>query len=276
MNCARLALQLVVLYLLVSGLEWVIHAKIMHGDPDTLRRLPLCGERLSREAESHLMHHRIVGADMRMETDNHKNLHLAWNVTIICALVLAVMMWLTGLYSTPTILFAAPACALLVSYMWNSWHSRFHAKEISSTIGIPNRPELPNDNWLYRFLWKYHALHHTQKGIKYNFNITCPGFDLVMGTYLDKCYNNVDFCKKSPKLTAACKGKLKHCYSDVDVLSQGTADLRRFGEDVLQIKGEVKHRLEKIVESLLLVLKSQRWNNRNDTELSSNDAQRRE
>lgn len=48
---------------------------------------------------------------------------------------------------------------------------------------------------IYRFLWKYHAIHHLRKGSKYNYNIVLPGFDLLMGTFHAFYYDNNAYCK---------------------------------------------------------------------------------
>jgi hypothetical protein len=219
MTCARFLAQILVLYVIVSGLEWVLHAKVMHGDPRVLARAPLVGVYLARTADDHVAHHRGVGADMRLVRSHDANLAFHWGTVLVLSLALGAILLATRLYSACTVLWLAPLAVLLFTYTWNCWHSRFHDVDapVRPGSGTPNRPELPTRGPYYCWLWTYHALHHTQKGRKGNFNIICPGFDWLMGTRLSECYDNVDYCSRTPD-TAACHGKLRHCYGPDDVL----------------------------------------------------------
>lgn len=217
--CLLLA-QALVLYALVSGLEWFVHARIMHGDAEQLARAPLIGAALARTAAEHVSHHMMVGADMLLVAPPEaSHLTFGWASAAAGALALGALMLASGLYSPCTVAWLAPASAALFMYVWNCWHVRFHGEDrrVALRQGPPNRPELPAGGLLYRALWKYHAVHHTQKGLKCNFNIVCPGFDWLMGTMGSRCYDNRQYCRAS-SATAACRGRLAHCYADGDVL----------------------------------------------------------
>ena len=235
--CLLLA-QVLVLYALVSGLEWCIHCRVMHGSPEALARVPLVGALLASYASEHVAHHTTVGADMLLVAppeDSH--LTFGWPAMLGCALTLGLLMLATGLYSPCTVAWVAPLSALLFMYVWNCWHVRFHGEQqcVPPRRGPPNRPELPAAGPLYRALWKYHAVHHTQKGMKYNFNIVCPGFDWLMGTMGSRCYDNHEYCRTTASETAACRGRLAHCYSDGDVLAVGPAIAQRVGARAHQL-----------------------------------------
>ena len=68
----------------------------------------------------------------------------------------------------------------------------------------------------YVYLFKCHAIHHSQKGIKYNYNITLPLFDHIFGTAgSDFCIDNGEYCKRTED--TRCNQKQKHCFTDQDV-----------------------------------------------------------
>ena len=41
---------------------------------------------------------------------------------------------------------------------------------------------LPRNNWFTDWVVRNHSIHHLMRGVG-NFNIVCPGWDLVLGTY---------------------------------------------------------------------------------------------
>ena len=80
--------------------------------------------------------------------------------------------------------------------------------KVQKEKGMMNFKKTKSHNKIYNYLWKYHATHHLQKGNKKNFNIVLPGFDVLMGTYQNNCYDNTEYCKTANDdrcaITASC------------------------------------------------------------------------
>ena len=60
-----LVCDILLLYLLISFIEWFVHKHIMHGDASRLRHVPLIGHYLSETAKYHHKHHNEVLMNMR-------------------------------------------------------------------------------------------------------------------------------------------------------------------------------------------------------------------
>ena len=220
----KLIIQIIVLYFFLTLIEWFLHKHIMHGDCDKLNKFPFIGWFLEETCTSHINHHMDVNMDMTLLNENGElpdtnwELAFSWTVTVIAALILSVLMYASRLYDNKTILILAPLLSLLVSYMWNCWHSHMHETTnlVSFKEGMPNRYDLMPYGSIYKWLWKYHSVHHCQKGQKYNYNIICPGMDILMGTMKnDFCVDNENYCVKNSK-DRRCKQEKKKCYFKKD------------------------------------------------------------
>ena len=91
----------------------------------------------------------------------------------------------------------------LYIWSWNSIHTRYHSKKISlkNQIKYSIIPFFKPDtnSIIYKYLFKYHTLHHLNKGEnKGNYNIICPLFDHVFNTYNSKVDNKLYFSKNKP------------------------------------------------------------------------------
>ena len=56
--------KILTIYISITFLEWFIHNKMMHGDPEKLIKIPIVGKYLSNTAEEHLSHHKDVNMNM--------------------------------------------------------------------------------------------------------------------------------------------------------------------------------------------------------------------
>jgi len=213
-----IALDLIIVYFTLTLWEWVLHAKVMHGDPDQLRRVPIVGPTLAKVAADHLAHHIDVQIDMTLKGDAHESgLFFSWQTTIVGTLLVFATLKTARMGTTQALSLSITA-SLLMSVLWNSWHASMHGTDLTvdAKKGMPRWKGLSRGP-LYRWLWKYHAIHHSQKGQKYNFNIIFPGFDWLMGTYKSHCFDNTAYCEENQQ-DGRCNQTKRHCYTDVDVL----------------------------------------------------------
>lgn len=215
--------ELLLVYLSLTFWEWVLHSQVMHGDPDALRRVPVIGAQLAQVAKDHISHHMDVNIDMTLKGNSHKSgLFFSWQTTFVgTALVFVTLVTLR--VDMHTAIRMAVAAALLMSVLWNSWHADMHGSDlwVGVSEGIPRVSGLSRGP-LYQFLWKYHAIHHSQKGQKFNFNIIFPGFDFLAGTYQGNCFDNDKYCAQNGQDDRCAQGT-RYCYTNTDVLAGKTS-----------------------------------------------------
>jgi len=206
-------IYLIIIYIIISFYEWFLHRHIMHGNPATLSKIPLLGTYLAKTAEEHIEHHKHVNIDMTLKDQKcNKGVYFTWSVTLIFAVI---MLMNTRRYIPISIL-----AMCMHNILWNNWHTKFHDYKhpVSIKEGLPTIGMLPT-GFIYNQLWKYHTVHHSQKGEKYNFNIIFPLFDHIFGTYKgDVCIDNMEYCKKN-HIDDRCYQRQYYCYSDSDILS---------------------------------------------------------
>lgn len=208
---------IIIVYIIISFYEWFIHRYIMHGDSESLKKIPLIGGYLSQTAMSHLNHHKDVNINMTLKTSTETgNVQLPWS-TIFLFIVLSLI---ASYKLIPKYHFFVVQVVIFYSFLWNNWHTKFHdyKHDINITSGIPRLHNFFAGGYIYNTLWKYHAIHHSQKGEKYNFNVFCPLFDHVFGTYKSGvCIDNMEYCKKNQD-DDRCYQPQYYCYKDKDVL----------------------------------------------------------
>jgi len=195
----------------------------MHGDEDKLANIPFIGKALAKTAQKHIEHHKEVNMNMRLTHEQlHNKLFFSWETLIQTSIVLSIF----GLFvkynikmdNTKYIIYIA-YLSLLYTILWNNIHVDMHGVKGTIRIndGVPNKNGLLSRGPLYRFLWKYHAVHHLQKGDeKGNYNIVLPGMDYIFGTYNGFCYDNTEYCRKN--YDSRCHDKIKACVTDNDVI----------------------------------------------------------
>ncbi len=209
--------HVILIYIMISFYEWFLHKHIMHGDPEFLGKFPFIGEYLKKTAVSHHDHHKLINIDMTMKENkpDDRSAYFPWSLSIGLAISFFVLIRPV----IPRPLLVSVLVALLHNLLWNNWHTRFHAYEHDVTIlqGPPKLSFFPLGP-IYNYLWKYHTIHHSQKGEKYNFNIIFPFFDHVFGTLGDEsCINNVDFCKKNHHDDRCYQEQVK-CFTGRDII----------------------------------------------------------
>lgn len=198
--------------------EWVLHSLVMHGDPEKLKRFPLIGSYLSKTASTHLDHHKEVNMNMKLiNITDKRSLFFSWDICLILSALFMVSLLLFKFKLKDSIIISL-TLGVLVSFLWNNWHTDMHDSDIKISIseGVPNSPGLISKGPLYRWLWKYHATHHLQKGSKYNYNIIFPGFDWLCGTYKGNCVDNTAYCNEN--WDYRCQIKKKFCHQPNDIL----------------------------------------------------------
>lgn len=218
MNVISFISYLVILYIICSFYEYVLHRYIMHGDPETLKKVPFLGCKLADTARSHLEHHKAVNIDMTLKDEDKSidGVYFSWRLTFLFIIIL----YATGkLCKLPSPMLIAIITVLLHNLLWNNWHTRFHKYKfpVNSTDGLPKLDNFPTQmQGIYSYLFKYHAIHHSQKGNKYNYNIIFPLFDHFFGTASDDfCIDNTEYCQQTTD--DRCEQKQQHCFTETDV-----------------------------------------------------------
>lgn len=200
----------------MSFYEWFLHRHVMHGDINVLKKIPLLGRYLAETAKEHLEHHKHVNMDMTLKTHRHTTgVYFTWDVTLIFIIILT----LSTTKIIPKYILFAVLAVCFHNILWNNWHTRFHdyKHDIPVSAGLPKMDLFPT-GYVYDILWKYHTIHHSQKGEKYNFNIIFPMFDHIFGTYKGgACIDNTQYCKKNHDDDRCYQGQ-SICYNDRDIL----------------------------------------------------------
>jgi len=209
--------SLLIVYFALTFWEWVLHSQIMHGDPDTLRGVPVIGPFLAKVAADHIAHHVDVNIDMSLKGEAHDSgLFFSWQTTIAGALLMIGTLLLARV-DTHKAIGMGIAASLLMSVLWNSLHAGMHGSElrVDASMGVPSMCGLSTGP-IYDALWTYHAVHHSQKGRKFNFNILFPGFDFIAGTYKHGCFDNTVYCAANGH-DDRCAHVQQGCFTNDDV-----------------------------------------------------------
>lgn len=211
----KLVLCIILIYVVISLFEWVIHRYVMHGNPGNLKKVPIFGGILSQMARDHLEHHKHVNIDMTLKNNvKTKGVYFPWITTLVFISLIYVFLKC----SVPLPIVLVIVSVSIHNLLWNNWHTRFHQyqNKIGVLDGLPKLGIFPLGP-IYNYLWKYHAVHHSQKGEKYNFNIILPMFDHIFGTLgTDYCIDNTEYCKSNPR-DNRCRQKQKYCFTEKDI-----------------------------------------------------------
>ena len=66
-------------YILCSFTEWFLHSQIMHGNMQSLSKVPIIGNALAETSRAHMEHHKEVNMDMTLNHDKlEKNLFFSF------------------------------------------------------------------------------------------------------------------------------------------------------------------------------------------------------
>ena len=153
---------------------------------------------------------------MTLKNDSHTTgVYFPWSVTCIFIVILI----MNTFKCVPHYILFSVIAVCIHNLLWNNWHTAFHAykSQVDITMGLPKIYTFPT-GYIYNMLWKYHTMHHSQKGEKYNFNIIFPMFDHIFGTYKKgPCIDNIEYCKKNHS-DDRCYQSQHYCYHDRDIL----------------------------------------------------------
>jgi len=172
--------------LTLSFTEWFLHRYVMHGNPEALGRFPLIGSPLAKTADTHLEHHKTVQSDMTLKDHQDDNSLIFRIETVLESALFSIpILMLSGQFTLKEAVAVSAVSGLIYSLLWNSIHTKMHGQEVASRWDSTTPVNaLAHRNPIYEFLWKYHAVHHVQKGKeKTNYNIILPGMDFIFGTY---------------------------------------------------------------------------------------------
>jgi sterol desaturase/sphingolipid hydroxylase (fatty acid hydroxylase superfamily) len=207
---------IVLVYIIVSFYEWFLHRHVMHGDPVFLGKFPGIGSYLAETARHHLEHHQNVNMDMTLgDTKHTTGVYFPWTSTVVFIFILTLTLWKV----VPMPILVSIFVVFLHNILWNNWHTRFHdyQRDVPVSDGLPKVSSFPG-GFIYDYLWKYHTIHHSQKGDKYNFNIIFPLFDHIFGTLgNESCIDNTKYCKENHN-DARCYQEQYHCYTEKDII----------------------------------------------------------
>lgn len=159
-------LGLAVLVLFISfGLEWFMHRDILHKPWKYLEPINY----------KHVMHH-FIYTDEDMTLKSSREWHLILMPAYAIVAVLAFILPSIGLF---WVIFGKDIALVILStmvgfYLSYEWlHLSYH---------------LPADSWFgqtkaIKYLRKHHQIHHKPENMRdFNFNVTVPVFDWIMGT----------------------------------------------------------------------------------------------
>jgi sterol desaturase/sphingolipid hydroxylase (fatty acid hydroxylase superfamily) len=192
----------------------------MHGDEEKFKKIPIVGSYLAKTAKDHIEHHKDVNMNMTINgnTSSNSSLFFSWEICVILIIFSMGSLKIFRFTNKESLIYSV-IISIFVCFLWNNWHNDMHDSKMQIDMyeGFPNVPGLISKGPIYKWLWKYHANHHLQKGYKYNYNIIFPCFDYVLGTYKgDTCIDNSDYCNTTSDYR--CQINKKFCYTDKDIL----------------------------------------------------------
>ena len=205
----KVALAVPIMYASMSVSEYITHRYYQHTDfnrnpiMQALANLFTANKGFKVKGGGHVEHHAETLDDMSLknderwikspaakalDSDKYRGTAFTWSVTII----MFVQLWMTcspfmsflGWSSKGTVGWVIPSL-LAHTLVWNALHPAMHG------LPDPNIFEGPpgfllasfRNSKLFKWLELNHVGHHFVGGLG-NYNVCCPGFDHVMGTYV--------------------------------------------------------------------------------------------
>lgn len=183
-------IYILVIYLITTNLEYIIHRFIMHNDRTNI-------------GKCHIIHHKNTN-DTNMKLENidspeHSMLLPNYNLVLTYTEIIPILsIMLLGAFIfykfypvklDVKFLVGVPlALALYSAFTWNSVHSYIHHRDARefTNISFPYSftERCVQSNPLFKWVVDNHVKHHVYKGDeKGNYNITLPGADFLWGTY---------------------------------------------------------------------------------------------
>jgi len=195
------------MYGLLSGNEYVTHRYYQHneiGKLDLYQTLKKNGKMPKLPVTVHVEHHAETYDDMMLKTDDPvwmksaparvlnedpwRGTIFAWESTVFmfaqCIPSVYPAFWLLGWSFSQTTAFFVPAM-LVHGLVWNALHPHMHGlPDVPLSVGLPSSVfSSLRGSPLFEFLRKHHVGHHVASGLA-NYNVCCPGMDVVVGTFM--------------------------------------------------------------------------------------------
>jgi len=200
----NIIISLFLLYISTSLMEWYIHKFLMH---ETDNKNINCINNFTKniyfmihnkyQSDNHINHHSIVLNNGDVDISDDGMLYSGYNIpfTTVFGFIIYIILSKIINYNHSKkdyIIIFISWIIISSSYyiLWNVLHPSYHNYDF-----VDNNINYIKNNFIYKYLEKYHMIHHFNKGDnKCNFNIILPGMDFLFGTYKN-CVDNTDFCK---------------------------------------------------------------------------------
>ena len=201
---------IIIMYIIISFFEWFIHYYYMHKNSKI-------GEYLYDHIikGGHVEHHQQTYLNQKLDLENEKERALIFETSPYTIFLVFLVLFINykiyhlipGLKNVLPIKYFLILIFIIIFvyfWSWNSLHTKYHFKEVSLKNQIKYniipffKPD--TNSKIYKFLYKYHTLHHLNKGkSKGNYNVNCPLFDFIFNTYRSKVDNRLHFSVNKPK-----------------------------------------------------------------------------
>mmetsp|Transcript_97674 Transcript_97674/g.280629 ORF Transcript_97674/g.280629 Transcript_97674/m.280629 type:complete len:317 (+) Transcript_97674:61-1011(+) len=190
---------LAVLYVVLSFTEYAYHRFVQHLELNNVPFYQIARKAIGAPAvapDFHINHHRETLQDMSIDplprkvwpeaTAQRGTAATWWSFAKMSACIFMPAYPLLSLvgWSLPIAVLAVLAATLLHLMMYNSLHPQLHGlPDVSLADGPPSfGPDSFQKSDLGRWLIEYHVVHHRTRASR-NFNVICPLFDQLLGTY---------------------------------------------------------------------------------------------
>jgi len=210
----RVVAWVVAVYVWASLLEWMLHKWSMHG-------VGLLGGLFTKlkTTRSHIQHHKDTNMQQGLADDYHpeglvyepRDMVLTWLAFSPGALGLWALLGGRRVMPAAVLIVITIVGAIGYFWTWNSMHTAYHKVYLPVNQDIPTADATvrlwsplayfqPNkSNPVFRWLFRYHALHHLNKGVsKGNYNILLPLADTLLGSYTPRVDNRTHFAQNEP------------------------------------------------------------------------------
>ena len=180
-----ISLYAMLLYIVLSINEWIIHKYVMHCYQNSSWLLLLPNNYAKMSCLSHKNHHLSVEKDMSLN-DTKNDTELVFNLYHALALGVLIFMLMTLIIYKLNLrinVYVNLLCCIVAGFMfmiiWNSIHTKMHKHEVD----LPLSPRIDIAYVPNNVYFKNHELHHQIKGDdKGNYNVVFLGADELFDT----------------------------------------------------------------------------------------------
>jgi hypothetical protein len=198
------AAGLLALYAIMSLNEYIYHRYFQHLGMNKLEFARATRKSFNMDTyrgDGHVEHHRetlddmTLDLEMRIEKPNemldadpwrgtafpwHATFKMTSAVMIQALIVLPLLGW-----SLPVVVVTVLAAMLVHAAVWNTLHPDMHGlPDVPLSHGVPSCLPQYRSSELFAWLRMNHEGHHRIDGAEGNYNVCCPLFDQVVGTYV--------------------------------------------------------------------------------------------